>query len=39
MVNDKRVNLVSFTGSSAVGQQVSEIYNLIDFGPNYNNFY
>lgn len=39
MVNDKRVNLVSFTGSSTVGQQVKANYNLIHFGPNYISFY
>lgn len=35
MVNDKRVNLVSFTGSSAVGQKVSGDLNFISFGPNF----
>jgi len=35
MVNDKRVNLVSFTGSSSVGQKVSDDFNFISFGPYY----
>jgi len=28
MVNDKRVNLISFTGSSSVGQRVSICFNI-----------
>ena len=32
MVNDERVKLVSFTGSSSVGQKVSDDFNLINFG-------
>jgi len=35
MVNDQRVNLVSFTGSSSVGQKVSGSFNFISFGPDY----
>lgn len=35
MVNDKRVNLVSFTGSSSVGQKVCDEFNFVSFGAIY----
>jgi len=39
LVNDKRVNLISFTGSSSVGQRVSVCFNISFFELFYNYYW